>query len=109
MLLLITELHRTIHGTTQNFAMNIMFNVQLFWLLVPYLIFLAIFLIFSLINFYHILRWGGFTFVGFIATFIFIAGMILLLFQTYDNLKTANWSEVIYSFGGFEMDVNMGL
>lgn len=90
--------------------MNFNFDIQLFWILIPYLLFLAVFLIFSLINFYHILRWGGYTFVGFMATFIYLAGAILLIFQTYDILKTIDWWQIIYSFRGFDnLDVNMGL
>lgn len=89
--------------------MNPIFDIQLFWLLLPYGLLLVILLLFALINIYHIVRWGGWTFVGFVATFVFLAGMVLILFLTYDNLKMVDWGEVIYSFRGFEQNINMGL
>ncbi len=88
--------------------MDIAFNIQLYWLLIPYFAFLALFAIFALINLFHIVKWGGFTFVGFVATFIFLAGVVLISFLTYENLKIVDWSEMIYSFNGFEANVNMG-
>jgi len=89
--------------------MSYVFDITLSWFLVPYGLFLLVFIIFSLVNLYHILRWGGYTFVGFVATFIFLAGAILCLFSTYEHLKIIDWQTPIYSFRGIEMDVNIGL
>ena len=89
--------------------MNIVFDIQLFWLLILYSLFLLLLFLLTLINLYHIFKWGGWTFIGFVATFIFLAGVVLILFLTYDNLKMMNWEEVIYSFRGIETNINMGL
>jgi hypothetical protein len=89
--------------------MNFVFEIKLFWFLIPYIALLLLFLIFALINIYHVFKWGGGTFTGFIATFIFLAGLILILFLTYDNLKMVDWSETIYSFKGFDTNLNLGL
>lgn len=72
----------------------------LFYLLIPYMIFLLIFFIFSLVNIYHMLVFTEAGFIGFFMTFIFLAGSFYLLFLTWSLGSAINWRETVEIFHG---------
>jgi len=59
--------------------------------LIPYLLFLLCWLIFSLIAIFHMFKFGFKNFTTFFATFIFVAISILLLATSYNYLNQIDW------------------
>lgn len=67
-------------------------TIPLIGFLFLYLLFIFIWLIFSLIALYHIIRYGQINFTTFITTFIYIAGSAIILFLSYGYLSRIDWS-----------------
>lgn len=63
----------------------------LWYLIIPYLVFLAVWLILSLIALYHLLRFGGHKVGSIMLAVIYIAGSIALLTLSYNELMTIGW------------------
>lgn len=66
--------------------------ISLSLLLYIYYAFVAVWLIFSLICAYHLLRFSINNFVGFFTTFIFIAVSILIIFVSNNYINQIDWS-----------------
>jgi hypothetical protein len=75
-----------------------MVTLPLYIFLFIYFGFLAVFTIFSLINFYHILTTGTFTFNSFVITFFVFALTVLTLYFTYSLLANIDWQTEITLF-----------
>ena len=73
-------------------------TIPLFVLLIIYLALIGIMLIFALYNIYHIIRFGTLKSYTLLISFIFISGIIIILFSAYQNLKDINWHEQITIF-----------
>lgn len=69
-----------------------------YFFLIPYGLFMLAFAVFALINFYNLLKYGGFTFAGFFAVFLFAAGASFVLFLTYINLSGFDWGTPVLFF-----------
>ncbi len=54
---------------------------------------LALFVIFALINLYHLFRFGFLSFTSFLMTFIFLGVSVLLLFITYKLGLEIDWTQ----------------
>jgi len=65
--------------------------IPLYTLLFAYLLFLAIFTIFSIINFYHIIVTASFTFASFFITFIVFTLSVLTFYFTWQLLLSVDW------------------
>lgn len=76
-----------------------MFSIPLYFILVAYFIFLAIFFLFSAANVYHIYSTGTFTFPAIGVTAIVSAFCVLILFITFTNLISVNWDASLVFFG----------
>jgi hypothetical protein len=72
-----------------------MIELSLYLLLGTYAVLVVIFLIFAIINLYHLLAFGFISFESFFMTFIFIAGIVLILFITYKLGLEIDWSQSI--------------
>jgi len=72
-----------------------MITFSLWGLLIVYAIFLLIFIIFAIINLYHMIAYGFLTFESFFMTFIFLGGVILILFITYKLGIAIDWRQTI--------------
>ncbi len=71
-------------------------------LLIPYGLFLLAFLFFSFAHIYHLIHFGRATgIVGFLATFIYIAVTVLLLYATYTATADIEWSRALDIFSSF--------
>jgi len=70
-----------------------MFEISLSVFLIAYGIFIALFLIFAIINLYHMFTWGFLNFESFFMTFILVAGTVLILFITYELAKEIDWTQ----------------
>lgn len=75
-------------------------TIPLIGFLFLYLLFVAVWLIFSLIALYHIIRYGQINFTTFLATFTYIAGSSLILFLSYGYLSRIDWSVGLTVFQG---------
>lgn len=64
-------------------------------LLIPYALFLLIFLFFSFVNLYHLIKFGSTNFVAFMATFLFLAGSVLILYTSYTYIINTDWTRTI--------------
>jgi len=60
--------------------------------LILYLILVFVWLVFSLIALFHMIRYGQINFTTFLTTFIYLAGSALLLFFSYQYLSRIDWS-----------------
>lgn len=76
-----------------------MFSIPFYFILVAYFIFLGIFFLFSAANVYHIYSTGTFTLPAITITSIVSALCILILFATFTNIISVNWSAVVVFFG----------
>ncbi|KKQ26930.1 MAG: hypothetical protein US42_C0018G0004 [Candidatus Magasanikbacteria bacterium GW2011_GWC2_37_14] len=73
-------------------------TIPLYVILFIYLAFLAVFLIFSLLNFYHIVVTGSFAMASFIMSFFIFSLTILTLYFTYQLLIDVNWQQTLLEF-----------
>ena len=60
-------------------------------LLIPYLLFLLLWLIFSLVAVYHMMKFGFKNFTTFFTTFVFVAVSLALLIISYNFLIQIDW------------------
>ncbi|MCG2700844.1 hypothetical protein L6267_01610 [Candidatus Parcubacteria bacterium] len=69
-------------------------------LLIPYLLFLLLWLIFSLVAVYHMIKFGFKNFTTFFTTFIFVAVSLALLAVSYSFLIQIDWNASVSIFKG---------
>ena len=67
-------------------------TIPLIFFLYLYFLFFAIWLIFSLIAFYHIIKYGQVSYTTFFTIIIYLAGSVLILFYSYQYLSPIDWS-----------------
>ncbi|HLC69628.1 MAG TPA: hypothetical protein VJH75_01125 [Patescibacteria group bacterium] len=70
-----------------------MITAPLYVLLLLYFLFLAIFIIFSCINLWHVYSTGNLTFTSFAVTVIVGIATILVLYATWTLLQDIVWTE----------------
>lgn len=66
--------------------------------LIAYFIFLVIFAIFSLFAIYHLAKFVPPSSIAFFTTYIFLAGVILIIFITWQKLQGVDWTQTIFTF-----------
>jgi len=66
--------------------------------LLAYFIFLAIFALFSLFAIYHLAKFVPPSSIAFFTTYIFLAGAILIIFITWQELRGVDWTQVVFTF-----------
>ncbi len=64
-------------------------------LLIPYFIAVGAFLIFAVLNVYHLITYGATTRTSFLFTFVFLAGTALIAFASWYVLRNVDWSTQI--------------
>lgn len=67
-------------------------TIPLIAFLYLYLLFVLIWLVFSLIAFYHIIRYGQISLASFIAAFAYLAVSAVILYLSYQYLSRIDWS-----------------
>lgn len=75
--------------------------MPLWLLLIPYAIIFAIFIIFSLFNFWHLLRFGFFTFRAALFLIFYISTGLGIIFWTLQNLAGIDWIQPLFTLDGF--------
>lgn len=68
-----------------------MLAIPLYTFLGLYLLLLAVFTLFFIINIAHLVQTGSLTFVSFIVTFLFMASIVLLIYATMNLLAGTDW------------------
>ncbi|MBI4142668.1 hypothetical protein HY480_02220 [Candidatus Uhrbacteria bacterium] len=67
-----------------------------FWsMLVPYTLYLVLFGVLAAVDVYHMVRFGTFGMVNFLALFLFLAGIALILWWTAIALVGIDWLQPI--------------
>ena len=69
-------------------------------LIYVYLLFMALGLLFALVNLYHIVRHGHLDSKSYFVTGAFAAGMVLILFVSATFMFTVDWSAPFTLLGG---------
>ncbi|MFA6306724.1 MAG: hypothetical protein WCV70_04210 [Patescibacteria group bacterium] len=67
-------------------------TIPLIAFLFLYLLFVFVWLIFSLIALFHMIKYGQINFTTFFITFTYIAGSIIILYLSYQYLSQIDWS-----------------
>lgn len=75
-------------------------TIPLIGFLFLYLLFVFIWLIFSLIALYHIIKYGQINFTTFLAALAYIAGSAIILFLSYGYLSQIDWNVSLTVFQG---------
>lgn len=71
-----------------------MIEISYYVFLIIYGLGLAIFVIFSLFNLYHLFVYGFLSYASFLATFLFLAGTVVVLFLTYQIGSQIDWTQM---------------
>ena len=75
-------------------------TIPLIGFLFLYLLFVFVWLIFSLVALYHMMKYGQINFITFITTFAYLAGAAMILFFSYEYLSQIDWSVGLTIFQG---------
>lgn len=73
-------------------------TVPLYIFLIIYLLLVLVVLWFFLATFYHLVRFGTLNFATVFVPLIFVIGMFLLIYYSYQYLSTINWQDTITIF-----------
>jgi len=63
--------------------------------LVLYAAFLVFYVIFSFFNIFHLMKFGAISFTTYFMAFLYLAGILVVLFFSYQGLAAIDWSEGI--------------
>lgn len=65
--------------------------------LIAYFVFLFIFVLLSLFAIYHLARFVPPSSVAFFTTYIFLAGTVVIIFVTWQELHTVDWTQTVFT------------
>lgn len=65
--------------------------------LIAYYVFLGLFILFSLFAIYHLARFVPLSSVGFFTTYIFLAGAIIIIFITWQEIQLIDWTQPFFT------------
>ena len=71
-----------------------------------YLLFVGIWLIFSLIAYYHLIRYGQINFFSFLAGLAYLAVAVIILSQSYQYLNQIDWTRELVTIQGVSLFSN---
>lgn len=60
---------------------------------IVYLVIVAIYFFFAILNFYHIVKFGFFDFSGKLNTFLYLAVNVVVIFFTWFFLRDIDWTQ----------------
>lgn len=72
-----------------------MIAVPPYILLIVYGLFLLFFVFFGLANMFHLAKYGGGTWIGYLVTLLFISTSVIILFVTWISLPPMDWTTPI--------------
>ncbi len=65
--------------------------------LIAYFVFLAIFALFAIFAIYHLAKFVPPSSIAFFTTYIFLAGAILIIFITWQELQGVDWTQIVFT------------
>ncbi|MFZ5363884.1 MAG: hypothetical protein ACOZAG_00130 [Patescibacteria group bacterium] len=65
--------------------------------LTAYYIFLGLFILFSLFAIYHMARFVPLGSLGFFTTYVFLAGAIIIIFITWQEIQQIDWTQPFFT------------
>ncbi|MDO8599227.1 MAG: hypothetical protein Q7S02_03895 [bacterium] len=68
-------------------------------LLVPFGLFVALFIVFAAIDIMHMVKFGTYTFANYLALVVFLGGTAVILWATAQLLAPVEWSTVVGNVG----------
>jgi hypothetical protein len=77
--------------------------ITLFIFLVVYFVLAGVTVLFFLASLFHLIRFGTLNFATVFVSFVFLCGIIILAYFSYNYLIQVNWQESIKIFGGFSL------
>lgn len=80
-------------------------ELPLFVILIIYLFLTAVCLFFAFFNIYHVIRFGVLNFTTVLVSFLFLAGIVVICFLSYQNLQLINWQESITIFRPIKLEI----
>lgn len=73
-------------------------SFPLYYFLIPYAVFLAIYLIFILINVYHLAVFSSASLASFFVTVLFLAGAFYIFFWSWTLGQPLDWKQMVTIF-----------
>lgn len=73
-------------------------SFPLYYILAPAAFFAFIYMIFILMDLYHLAHFAEVHFAAFFATFLFFAGIVYILFWTWNLFLPIDWQESVIIF-----------
>ena len=73
-------------------------TVPLYVFLFIYLLFLTVFVVFTVINLYHIFASASFTLASFAMSFFIFASTVMVFYVTFQLLVDVNWQQTVTLF-----------
>lgn len=80
-------------------------TLSLWHFLIPYGLFALLFIVFAIIDVVHMVKFGTFGMVNYVALVLFLAGTTLILWSTAQLLTPTDWTQII---GSVSADVFRG-
>lgn len=74
-------------------------TIPLWALLIPYGIILVLFVFFTLMNLYHLVRFGFFTFGAVMFFLMFTGASAFVLMTAWQSLGSVDWNQPLFNFG----------
>lgn len=74
-------------------------TIPLWALLIPYGIILVLFVFFTLMNLYHLVRFGFLTFGSVIFFLMFAGASAFVLVTAWQGLGSVDWNQPLFNFG----------
>lgn len=65
--------------------------------LLAYLIYIFLFVVFALFAIYHLAKFVPPSSVAFFTTYIFLAGVVLIIFITWQELQNIDWTQTVFT------------
>ena len=72
-----------------------MFAIPPYFLLAPYALLLLVMSLLGLMNIVNLLKYGARNAVGFLATFLFLCGLAVIMFFTWQRLMDVDWQSPV--------------
>jgi hypothetical protein len=81
-------------------------TLPLYFLLIPCALFVVIYVIFFLINLYHLVVYTTPSLTGFVMTFFFLGGVAYIVFITYNLLLGTDWQQPLNLLNNYSVFQN---
>jgi len=72
-----------------------MISFPLFYIAIPFLILIGVWITFAFFNILHTLKFGFVNYISYFMTFIFLGATVIVFFLTWEALAAVDWYEVV--------------